>query len=286
MQGANNKAADLTESLLANAGTVEEEQELVVEEQAAAERPPSQYRDVPFAVAFYVHLLVILGIAIKSGFSSLHYTPPATDYTPPTTVEFSGLLYIVLIAGVVALLISAGALSIMTRYSQFLVQFSVLFSMFSSLAMAVIFGFHSQGGAALIAFVMFLLSAFYAWWIWSRIPFASSNLKTALTAVRANLGVAVIAYGLVIVAVGWTLLWMIALIGVYTRTADCDKNGTCTGSLRGGDELFFLLSFYWTQQVIKVRLLIDTSMILCVTLITMTSLLTNVWMALSLSTRI
>ena len=251
MDAANEKSAaagDLRESLL-NADSVE--RALLDEEEprtwTTGEQQPSQYRDVPFALLFLLQLLVVLGLAIGWGFSALKYEPSG-DTQP---IEFSGFLYICLISGVAALLISFLAIAFMTKYARFLVQFSVLFSMFSSLLLVIIFGFQGSDEAALMAFVFFAISACYAWAIWHRIPFAASNLTTALSAIRSNLGVAVVGYGLTVVAFGWTLLWTISLIGVYVRSADCHE-GVCQGGINGGIIFLFLLSFYWTQQVIKV----------------------------------
>jgi hypothetical protein len=242
--------ADLTESLL---NPDVEEQAFLDEEipptVTIGEKQPSQFRDVPFAVIFLMQLVVVLFFAIAWGFPALRYGPP-TDGDNNDTVDFSGILYICLLSSVAAAAISALALSFMTRYAQFLVQFSVLFSMFSSLVMVIVFGFQDRDGAAFMAFVFFAISACYAWAIWHRIDFAASNLVTALTAVRANLGVALVAYGMVVAAVVWSLLWMTSLIGVYARSATC-KDGVCQGGVNGGTMVLFLLSFYWTHQVFK-----------------------------------
>ena len=246
-----NKAQDdLTESLL----NPDVEEQAVLDEElpptlTVGEKQPLQYKDVPFAILFVLQLVVVLFFAIAWGFPSLRYGPQ-TNGSNDETIEFSGILYICLISSVVAAAISALALAFMTRYAQFLVQFSVLFSMFSSLMMVIMFGFQDRDGAAFVAFVFFAISACYAWAIWHRIPFAASNLVTALTAVRTNLGVALVAYGMILAAVLWSLLWMTSLIGVYARSATC-SDGVCQGGVNGGTMVLFLLSFYWTHQVFK-----------------------------------
>lgn len=251
MADTNKAQADtLTESLL----NPDVEEQAVLDEEVPetlhiGEKQPSQFRDVCFAILFVVQLVVVLFLAIFWGFPALRYGPPEDDNAEE--VEFSGILYICLISGLVAAAVSALALSFMTRYAHFLVQFSVLFSMFSSLLMVIIFGFQDNDGAALVAFLFFAISACYAWTIWHRIPYAASNLVTALTAVRANLGVALVAYGQVLAAVVWSLIWMTSLIGVYSRSAECDEQGVCHGSVNGGTMVLYLLSFYWTHQVFK-----------------------------------
>jgi hypothetical protein len=213
------------------------------------EKQPSFYRDVVFALLFVLQLGLVVGVAIFWGFPALRYGPPHDTNTED--VEFLGILYICLLSGLAAAGISAASLAIMTRYAHLLVQFSVIFSIFSSLVMMVVFGFRNNDGAAVVAFLFFCLSAFYAWAIMHRIPFAASNLVTALTAVRANLGVAIVAYGMVMAAVLWSIIWMTSLIGVYARSADCDSQGVCYGSVKSWTMILYLLSFYWTHQVFK-----------------------------------
>ena len=71
----------------------------------------------------------------------------------------------------------------------------------------------------------------------SRIPFATVNLITALTAVKTNFGLIGVSYIFVIFAFGWTVLWSLAFDDVYDQTA----------------VLLLFLSYSWTHQVIMVN---------------------------------
>lgn len=82
------------------------------------------------------------------------------------------------------------------------------------------------------------------------IPFAASNLKTAVIAVRANLGVTLVGLFLVFVAFVWTAIWLLSLTGVYVQMVPRNDK-VCDSRLNGWVALLFLLSYYWTQQVIK-----------------------------------
>jgi hypothetical protein len=240
----------LTESLL----NPDVDEQLILEEDwpqevQVGEKQPPQYRDVLFAVLFILQLLVVIGFAIFWGFPALRYGPPKENNTED--VEFSGILFISLLSGLASFVISAVALSVMTRYAHLLVQFSVLFSIFSSLMMVIVFGFQDKDGAAFVAFLFFCLSSFWAWAVWKRIPFATSNLVCALTAIRANLGVVLVAYVMVIAAVVWTMIWMTSFIGVYAQSVECNSQGVCYGKIGSWTIVLYLLSFYWTQQVFK-----------------------------------
>jgi hypothetical protein len=70
------------------------------------------------------------------------------------------------------------------------------------------------------------------------LQFAAANLRTALTAVKANLGLVVIAYAFLAIAFGWSLWWSV--------TAGASISTLGTGAL-----FFFLLSYYWVHQVLQ-----------------------------------
>lgn len=52
---------------------------------------------------------------------------------------------------------------------------------------------------AVVCFIGFGISAYYAYVVWGRIPFAASNLVTALTSVRSNFGLSFFAYSSLVV---------------------------------------------------------------------------------------
>jgi hypothetical protein len=83
----------------------------------------------------------------------------------------------------------------------------------------------------------FAISCCYAKFVWVRIPFAAANLKTALTAVRANLGLVIVSYIFMAIGFGYTILWM-TTANVYMNTVPASA-------------FFLFLSYYWTQQVLS-----------------------------------
>jgi hypothetical protein len=82
------------------------------------------------------------------------------------------------------------------------------------------------------------------------IPFAAVNMTTAVTAIKANLGVTAFAYLFTILAAGWSLLWSIAVSGTMEQTYDC-VDGVCSNPNYGFIFLLFL-SFFFAHQVIQV----------------------------------
>ena len=90
----------------------------------------------------------------------------------------------------------------------------------------------------LLLLCLFCISICYAYAVWNRIPYAASNLRTALTAVRLNMGLVVVAYAFMVLAFGWTLLFFMGF-GNSLQQASYPV-------------LFcWLVSFYWVHQVLQ-----------------------------------
>ena len=105
-----------------------------------------------------------------------------------------------------------------------------------------------------IGLIFFAIGVCYARAVWSRIPFATANLVTGITAIQTNFGVTFFAYLFAILAAGWSFVWSIAMIGVYDRTFDCDDaTGYCTTTQGTYGWLFLLfLAFFFGHQVLQV----------------------------------
>uniref|UniRef100_A0A7S2A6J5 Choline transporter-like protein n=1 Tax=Trieres chinensis TaxID=1514140 RepID=A0A7S2A6J5_TRICV len=116
--------------------------------------------------------------------------------------------------------------------------------------------------SAIIHAIFAVILVLYAKSVWHRIPYAAANLRSAITAVRSNMGVALVAFGAVPATMVWFAVWTFAFIGVMSTDfmreqideEDASVGGNDQGEISalGGFVIFmFLLSFYWTNQVIN-----------------------------------
>jgi Plasma-membrane choline transporter len=165
-------------------------------------------------------------------------------------IDPHALLIVMCIGTVMSLVFSTCALGFMMSYAEVLVKVAVyfnvaLFGCLFLLAMLV----HAYG----LAVIFLLLTAVMTYYInrvWSRIPFAAANLVTAVTAVRANLGLAIYAYVSVVLVFLWSLWWSLASLSTIYVTSGCQVNGNCDSEVNGAIMFAFLLSYYWTIQVL------------------------------------
>lgn len=105
--------------------------------------------------------------------------------------------------------------------------------------------------AGIIGLVLFLIAACYTWAVWSRIPFAASNLVTASSAIKANMGLTIFAFGAILANGLWLLFWSAATYSTLFVIGHCDENGQCQNDINSFYVFLFLISLYWTIQVIK-----------------------------------
>jgi len=212
-----------------------------------------EYRDAPFAIGFVAHLLVILSLAFVWGTSSMkvEYASDGGD-TPedPESTSLKGLLLLCLLTSLACIGISAAALELMTRHAEQLIQLSLVASCVLMGFMVV--AFFASGAAYVGFFQLFflVLTVLYAYSVWNRIPFAAANLTTGLEAIKTNYGVCVLGYVLAFAANVWVLVWVLAVSGVVYKESNCEDN-VCNSHMDPISAVLFLLSFYWTSQVLK-----------------------------------
>mmetsp|Transcript_16517 Transcript_16517/g.25221 ORF Transcript_16517/g.25221 Transcript_16517/m.25221 type:complete len:509 (+) Transcript_16517:116-1642(+) len=218
---------------------------------------PPACRDWPFALAFVGHLVGVAVVAFKYGYpvvaSSFANDDPAVlqgEKEEDVKNGFHELLFLIVVSGLSALIITGASLSLMTKHAKTLVEASLFYSIGISFVLMVLFGLQQNLVGALFSGVGLLLGLCYARMVWRRIPFAASNLNTASTAIKQNYGVTFVPYLFGILLFAWTPIWALAIIGVLD--VSCDENGVCEGNEASGLSAFLLsLSYFWTQQVVQ-----------------------------------
>lgn len=213
-----------------------------------------EYRDAPFAIAFVLHLGVIGFFSFAWGIPSLRQEEDPSNAGDNSggsnTVSLYGLLLLSLITCAISIGISAVSLRVMMHHAETLIQTSLIGSLCFEVIYAILFLLDSlywwAGGWLLMA----LVTACYSKSVWHRIPFASSNLRTALSAIQTNAGVCALAYGIAGLANIWTIVWVLATVGISFKESTCD-HGVCQPDLNIVTIFFLFLSFYWTIQVLQ-----------------------------------
>ena len=245
-------------------------------EKGEAQRPA--FRDVWFAVAFVAHLAAVLGTSWVLGpaaWQSMREDnqinqdgngdgSDGSDTAPINTNATPGAdfwITVVTIATIAAPTLSILTLGFMSRNAAALIRASLWFSV-ALCGMAALLFLPLAPPAGILYAVLTGCLACYARSVQHKIPFAACNLTCAIRAIRANLGIALVAMGVLVALVGFACGWSLAFAGVMNLDAvkepsmdpTYDNSTTDDQELNGlgaGLALLFLLSFYWTHQVLQ-----------------------------------
>ena len=237
----------------------------------------NQYRDIGALFLFTVHLLAIVIMALRAIPMVTNYALPSSDSSSSssssTTLHLSGIFLIYLLASVTALGIMGLWVTVMTRFLEYLIQMALLTSVASNIMVIILLlssGAWSPVGLS-IAIGLLLWTLCFVRSIWRRLPFCAANLQTAVAALfqtgtssggtsgSSITGIALVAYGLVLLLLIYTILWILAWIGTFVTTADCDLAkatddivaSNCSYQINTLSVLLFCLSYFWTFQVLS-----------------------------------
>lgn len=209
------------------------------------EKQPTRCRDPIFAILLYANLAAIIAVAAAFGQGAFEGTTVGGDYLP--------YAYAVLICCGFSLVFSFLMYLIMMRFPETLVKSALIFVVVLSLAWCILAFLSGSYLAGIFGAIFFFIGLCYARAVWSRIPFATANLVTAATAIKHNCGVTQEALLAALLAFGWSILWSIALFGVWEDTYRCttDANGVTTCNVNYGYLFLLFLSYFFTHQVIQ-----------------------------------
>lgn len=161
---------------------------------------------------------------------------------------------LVLMSGL-ATALSVGSLWFMMACAESLISACLIGSVITNFVMAVVF-LAAGSPWAILWVAMAFIGVCYAYFVWNRIAFASANLKVALTAVKANMSLVLIAALSLFVAFLWSLWGLLNFLAIAWHLKGGEGGGDGEGdeqsfqTMNGGILFLLLVGFYWGHQVI------------------------------------
>jgi len=252
------------------------------------------FKDVYFAVAFLVNLVAVgtAAVVLKEdaynatqkiasrrlsdynsyGRTDDGYNTDETSSASSSDVDDDSYVFaivlVIAISFILASVLSIGALSTMQNHATTLIQWSLYFAIgINGIACIMNVVALSLYAAFLHALFVFLL-VMYAKAVWHRIPYAAAILRSSVTAIRSNLGVAFMAFCALPLQIGWIGMWIVSFMGTLqsdfmkTQYEEVDQSNSNNYGSGGSKEeilspigymviFLFILSLHWTSQVIK-----------------------------------
>lgn len=225
------------------------------------EPQPKQCRDFVWGLLFYLHLGGIA--ACTAIYAPLAAQEVGQDYTNGAqrrfledgsedfTLDMDAIMYILICAGLAGCVLSSLSMLFMMKFAEGLIKIALVWNIVVALIMAIAAIAGGVPQMALVFGVGALFSAYWCYVVWPKIPFAAINLITATTAVRENIGLAFFAYLNLSLTFLWTFWWAIAFVSTTFILGECAADGSCQNDVNIGIVFLFLVSFFWTSQVLK-----------------------------------
>jgi len=207
-------------------------------------------KDVIWAFLFIIHLIVILGLAVY-GFRSMNnalddQTMSSDNPLSDTSIPWKNVARIGL---VIAVCVAAGAccatfwLFLMRKFPKQLIIGTMIVQAVLWIAMAV----YMLYLGAILGGIIGLAGAICTmvmWWFWRhRIPFAAAILGTVASVTKQFPGTILVPFLCLFTTAGWSILWGYTSATSYYYAS--------SGALGYVLYVFFLLSLYWTVEVIR-----------------------------------
>ena len=206
-------------------------------------------RDVFFALLFCAQVAAVVFIGIRYSRDALHGVVTNDLRTEDHITTYRNFIVVACLSGAFAVATSALALLLMMAISRRLVQVALMFSIGMSFAWGTIgIGLSPKSFVPISGIVALALSIGYFFVVYDRIPFATANLRTALSGIRANLGLVGVTFCFQAIALAVSIYYAFAGVGLYDAILFGDLN--LSGWIKVLAFLGIGVAYYWTYQVL------------------------------------
>ena len=166
-------------------------------------------------------------------------------------VNPNGMFIMITVAIAAGIAFSTLSLTLLMKFAEPLIKVSILMNVFIGVVMALIGLIKGLPEFLMLGLLVFTFASCYAYFVWNRIPFAATNLVTATTSVKSNIGVTFFAWIAIVVGGLWLVFWSITSYATIFILGQCDVAGYCQKDVNIMIIFLLLISLYWTQQIIS-----------------------------------
>ena len=217
-------------------------------------KQPTSCRDVGFAIAYIIQLLIIICLGLRFGPEAFGLGEEDDVYALDRKVgihfAYADVLIIAFVSGLVSIGISAVTFTFMAIFTDQWIKMALRLATFLSFLLTATGLVQSPLTCVpLMGLLTIGLTIAYAFIVWDEIPFVSANLYTALTACRSTIAILGIAIVVQVFALVWIVIYFFTCIGVHNyfqENDDVDIKWRIWAFIGLG------LSFNWTIQAMMV----------------------------------
>mmetsp|Transcript_83238 Transcript_83238/g.102010 ORF Transcript_83238/g.102010 Transcript_83238/m.102010 type:complete len:485 (+) Transcript_83238:75-1529(+) len=205
------------------------------------------WRDRFWAVFFYIHVIVMITLAIVLPLSGTDATANGIQISS----EATGIIVTLLVQCVIGAVFGLVWLKVIQKFAEFIIKGMLFIVLICWIAVAIIGVIVNSIELIVVGILLFLINGLYTYCIWHRIPFASALLTIASNITQTFEGTICISLLMIPVNIAWDFVWFFSFFGfvvnVYIPTVNENRPAGILWLI------YFLLcvSLYWGLQVIK-----------------------------------
>ena len=219
--------------------------------------PPNQYpqldyvsgwsgwKDRGFAIAFWIHLLVVTILAFSLGIPAIRSdsNKPFDDPTR-TTFDYNADLFIRVFIGAAAIsgAVAFFAFFVLQRCAGRIIK-CALFTGIVIQAMLCIVLFIVAWPMGIITLIVLLISIWYVYAVRNRIAFAEAHIQVGCAALRSHPSVIFVAIGMIVLQFVWICLWALMALGFEHAFNGSENSSNGVGG--GLFAILLLTSLFW-----------------------------------------
>lgn len=239
-------------------------------------------RDVFFSFLFLIQFAIVVFLAFNNADETMLHNvktvtdedpymyntddPFATGYLPNDNsspisiwakdiyVDYTNAVQLACITALYSTVLSALAIGMMMILNSAFIPTVLCVTVLACIGAGTIMALSPYTVMPVVALAALAISLAYSIVVWDRIPFATTNLHTALVCIKSSADILLAGFAMMLIAFFWTIIWMVAFLGIYDHYLDnADHELRRSISWDGlSVSLGMILSYIWTFNVILV----------------------------------
>lgn len=211
------------------------------------------WKDRGFAIAFWIHFLLVAILAFAIGIPAVHSDGKRSFDDPTRTVlDFNASLFIrvFVLAAFISALVSFLAFFVLQRCAGRIIKCSLYMGVVMQILLCITL-FIVAWPMGIIALIFVVISVWYVYYVRNRIAFAEAHIEVGCAALRSHPMILAVALAMLILQFVWVVLWSFMALGFEHVANGNNDNPSSSGSVGGLLAIILLTSLFWGVLVFR-----------------------------------
>jgi hypothetical protein len=203
------------------------------------------WKDRGFAVAFWIHFLIVAILGFGLGIPAIHADAHKSyDDKTRTAFDYNADLFIRIFVGAAAIsgVVAFVSFFVLQRCAGRIIKCSLYMGVAMQILLCIVM-FIVAWPMGIILLIFVLISVWYIYYVRKRIAFAEAHIQVGCAALRSHPSLLLVAIGMIIVQFLWVFLWGLMALG-FEYVLNGSSNSS-NGVLGGLAAILLLTSLYW-----------------------------------------